>query len=256
MKIHHTAIVDKKAELADDVEVGPFCFIGPNVKVDSGTKISSHAVLDGYTIIGKNNKIYTGAVIGSITQDLKYKGDKSYVKIGDNNIIREYVTINSGTKKGSSTIVGNNALLMAYSHIAHDCIINDAAIIANAGTLAGYVTIGEKAVVGGLVGIHQFVRVGKLAIIGGCSKAVQDVVPYSNCDGHPLRIYGLNTMGLKRAGISQKSRAHLKKAFRLLFDSGLSISHALERMKSEVPKCSEVAHLIEFVSTSERGISR
>jgi len=256
MRIHHTAIVDKKAELADDVEVGPFCFIGPNVKVGSGTKIGTHVVLDGYTIIGKNNRIYTGAVIGSITQDLKFKGDKSYVKIGDNNIVREYVTINLGTKEGSSTIVGNKVLLMAYSHIAHDCIINDGAIIANAGTLAGYVTIGEKAVVGGLVGIHQFVRVGKLAIIGGCSKVVQDVVPYSNCDGHPLRIYGLNTMGLKRAGISQESRTHLKKAFRLLFNSGLSISHALERMKSDVPNCPEVAHLKEFVSTSERGISR
>ncbi len=256
MKIHPTAIVDKKAQLADDVEVGPYCFIGPNVKIGSGTKIGPHAVLDGYTTIGRNNKIYTGAVIGSITQDLKYKGEKSYVKIGDDNIIREYVTINLGTKKGSSTIVGNNVLLMAYSHIAHDCIINDGAIIANAGTLAGYVTIGEKAVVGGLVGIHQFVRIGKLAVIGGCSKVVQDVVPYSNCDGHPLKVYGLNTIGLKRAGISEGSRTHLKKTFKLLFNSGLSISHALERIKSEVPNCPEVAYLIEFVSTSERGISR
>lgn len=256
MKINPTAIVDKKAQLADDVDVGPYCFIGPNVKIESGTKIGPHAVLDGHTTIGRNNRIFTGAVIGSITQDLKYKGEESYVKIGDNNIIREYVTVNLGTKKGSSTIVGNNVLLMAYSHIAHDCIINDGAIIANAGTLAGYVTIEEKAVVGGLVGIHQFVRIGKLAIIGGCSKVVQDVVPYSNCDGHPLEVYGLNTVGLERAGISQRSRAHLKKAFKLLFNSELSVSHALERIKSEVPNCPEVAHLIEFVSTSERGISR
>ncbi|KPK41282.1 MAG: UDP-N-acetylglucosamine acyltransferase [Omnitrophica WOR_2 bacterium SM23_29] len=256
MKIHHTAIVDKKAQLADDVEVGPYCLIGSNVKVGSGTKIGPHAVLDGYITVGKNNKIFTGAVIGSITQDLKYKGERSYVKIGDNNIIREYVTINLGTKKGSSTIIGNDVLLMAYSHIAHDCVINDEAIIANAGTLGGYVTIEQKAVVGGLVGIHQFVRIGKLAIIGGCSKVVQDVVPYSNCDGHPLRVYGLNTIGLKRAGVSQDSRAHLKKAFRLLFNSGLSIAHALKRIRSEVPNCPEVAHLIEFVSTSKRGISR
>ncbi len=256
MKIHPTAIVDKKAELADDIQVGPYCFIGPNVRVGSGTKIGPQAVLDGFTTIGKKNKIFTGAVIGSITQDLKYRGEESYVKIGDNNIIREYVTINLGTKKGSSTVVGNNVLLMAYSHIAHDCVINDGAIIANAGTLAGYVTIEEKAVVGGLVGIHQFVRVGKLAIIGGCSKVVQDVVPYSNSDGHPLKIYGLNTVGLERAGISQRSRTRLKKAFKLLFNSGLSVSHALKRIKSEVPNCPEVAHLMEFVSTSERGISR
>lgn len=256
MKIHPTATVDKKAELADDVEVGPYCLIGPNVKVGDGTKIGPHAVLDGYTTIGRNNRVFAGAVIGSITQDLKYKGEKSYVRIGDNNIIREYVTINLGTKKDSATIIGNSVLLMAYSHIAHDCVIKDGAIIANAGTFAGYVTIGEKAVVGGLVGIHQFVRVGKLAIIGGCSKVVQDVVPYSNCDGHPLKVYGLNTIGLKRAGISEKSRTNLKKAFKLLFSSGLSISNALKCIKTEIPICAEVTHLIEFVSSSERGIAR
>src|SRR3989338_1299548 len=160
MKIHPTAIVDKKAELADGVEVGPYCLIGPDVKVGSGTVIGAHAVIDGYTTIGKNNRIFTGAVIGSITQDLKYKGEKSYVRIGDNNIIREYVTVNMGTAKNSSTVVGNNVLLMAYSHVAHDCIIKDGAIIANCGTFAGYVTVEEKAVIGGLTGIHQFVRVG------------------------------------------------------------------------------------------------
>lgn len=256
MKIHPTAIVDKKAELADGVYVGPYCFIGPNVKIGAGTSIGAHAVIDGYTTIGKANKIFTGAVIGSITQDLKYKGEKSYVKIGDNNIIREYVTVNMGTDKDSSTVIENNVLLMAYSHVAHDCVIKDGAIIANAGTLAGYVTIEEKAVIGGLVGIHQFVRIGRLAIIGGCSKVVQDVVPYSNSDGHPLKMYGLNALGLERAGVSKDSRNYLKKAFRILFNSGLSILHALEVIKSDVPKCPEVEYLIKFVSASERGISR
>lgn len=256
MKIHPTAIVDKKAQLADDVEVGPYCFIGPNVKIGSGTVIGVHAVIDGYTTIGKNNRIFTGAVIGSITQDLKFKGKKSYVKIGDNNIIREYVTINMGTETDSSTIIGNNVLLMAYSHIAHDCVIKDRAIIANAGTLAGYVTVEEKATIGGLTGIHQFVRIGKLAIIGGCSKVVQDVVPYSNCDGHPLKVYGLNTVGLERAGVSRESRTHLKKAFKILFNLGLSIPHALEKIKAEVPKNPEVEEVIKFITTSERGISR
>jgi UDP-N-acetylglucosamine acyltransferase len=256
VKIHSTAIVDKKARLADDVEVGAYSFIGPNADIASKTVIGSHAVIDGYTTIGKNNRIFTGAVIGEITQDLKYKGEKSYVRIGDNNIIREYVTVNMGTVKDSSTVVGNNVLLMAYSHVAHDCIIKDGAVIANCGTFAGYVTIEEKAVIGGLTGIHQFVRVGRLAIIGGCSKVVQDVVPYSNCDGHPLKIYGLNTVGLERAGVPQESRALLKKAFKLLFSSRLTVPNALKKIKSDVPPCPEVNYLIEFISKSERGISR
>jgi UDP-N-acetylglucosamine acyltransferase len=256
MKIHPTAIVDKKAKLADDVEVGPYSFIGPNVDIASGTVVGAHAVIEGHTTIGKGNRIFTGAVIGSVTQDLKYKGEKSYVRIGDDNIIREYVTINLGTAKDSSTVIGNKVLLMAYSHVAHDCIIKDGAIIANCGTFAGYVTIEEKAVIGGLTGIHQFVRIGRLAIIGGCSKVVQDVAPYSNCDGHPLKVYGLNTVGLERAGIPQESRTYLKKAFKILFNSGLTISHALDEIKSEVPKSPEVNYLIEFVSASKRGISR
>ncbi|MFH0771158.1 MAG: acyl-ACP--UDP-N-acetylglucosamine O-acyltransferase [Candidatus Omnitrophota bacterium] len=256
MKIHPTAIVDKKAQLADDVEVGPYCFIGPNVKIGNKTSIGAHVVLDGYTTIGDNNKIFAGAVIGSMAQDLKYKGDRSYVVIGDNNIIREYVTINMGTNKDSSTIVGDNVLLMAYSHVAHDCVIKDGVVIANSGTFAGYVTIEEKAVIGGLVGIHQFVRVGKLAIIGGCSKVVQDVVPYANCDGHPLKVYGLNTIGLKRAGISENSRSALKKAFKIIFDSGLAIPSVLKKIRSEVPGCPEVNELIKFINSSERGISR
>ncbi|HRZ67775.1 MAG TPA: acyl-ACP--UDP-N-acetylglucosamine O-acyltransferase, partial [Candidatus Omnitrophota bacterium] len=196
MKIHPTAIVDKKAELAGSVEVGPYAFIGPDVKIGDGTVVGAHAVIDGYTSIGRNNRIFTGAVIGSITQDLKFKGERSFVKIGDGNIIREYVTVNMGTDRDSSTVVGNNVLLMAYSHVAHDCIVKDGAILANCVALAGYVTIEEKAVIGGLSGVHQFVRIGRLAIIGGCSKATQDVVPFSNCDGHPLKIYGLNTVGL------------------------------------------------------------
>jgi UDP-N-acetylglucosamine acyltransferase len=212
--------------------------------------------MDGYTTIGRNNRIFTGAVIGSITQDLKFKGERSYVKIGDNNIIREYVTINMGTNEESSTVIGNKVLLMAYCHVAHDCVIKDGAIIANCGTFAGYVTVEEKADIGGLTGVHQFVRIGKLAIIGGCSKVTQDVVPYSMSDGHPLKVYGLNTVGLERADVPQESRNALKKAFKILFNSGLTVSHALDEIKSEVPKCPEVDYLVEFTVASERGISR
>ena len=256
MNIHPTAIVDKKAELADGVEVGPYCFIGPNVRIGSGTVIGAHAVIDGYTAIGRNNRIFTGAVIGSITQDLKFKGEKSYVKIGDNNIIREYVTVNMGTEKESSTVVGDNALLMAYSHVAHDCIVKDGAILANCVALAGYVTIEEKDIIGGLCGVHQFVRIGKLAIIGGCSKATQDVVPFSNCDGHPLKVYGLNTIGLERSKVSHESKLNLKKAFKILFNSGLSLKHASEKAEKENRPCKEVSYLINFVKSSERGVAR
>lgn len=256
MKIHPKALVDKKACLAGSVEVGPYAFIGPNVKIGPGTVIGAHAVIDGYTTIGKDNRIFTGAVVGSITQDLKFKGERSFLKIGDGNIIREYVTVNTGTDKGSSTVIGNNVLLMAYSHVAHDCIVKDGAILANCVALAGYVTIEEKAVIGGLSGVHQFVRIGRLAIIGGCSKATQDVVPFSNCDGHPLKIYGLNTIGLERAGVSKQSKANLKKAFKILFNSGLNIPSAVKQIKSEVPKCPETDELVKFVNASERGISR
>ncbi|MFA5149204.1 MAG: acyl-ACP--UDP-N-acetylglucosamine O-acyltransferase [Candidatus Omnitrophota bacterium] len=256
MKIHPTAIVDKKAELAGSVEVGPYAFIGPDVKIGAGTVIGAHAVIDGFTSIGRDNRIFTGAVVGSVTQDLKFKGERSFVKIGDGNIIREYATVNMGTDRDSSTVIGNNVLLMAYSHIGHDCIVRDGAILANCVALAGYVTIEEKAIIGGLSGVHQFVRIGRLAIIGGCSKATQDVVPFSTCDGHPLKIYGLNTIGLDRAGVPKQSKANLKKAFKVLFNSGLNISSAIKQINAEVPKCPEVDELIKFVQASERGIAR
>ncbi|MFZ5800656.1 MAG: acyl-ACP--UDP-N-acetylglucosamine O-acyltransferase, partial [Candidatus Omnitrophota bacterium] len=201
MRIHPTAIIDPKAKLASDVEVGAHSFIGPDVEVGAGCKIGINCVLDGNITVGKGCRIFTGAVLGSPPQDLKFKGEKSFLKIGDNNIIREYCTLNMGTGEGGLTQVGNGNLLMAYSHIAHDCIVGDDCIIANCGTLAGHVTIEDRAVVGGLVAIHQFVRMGKISIVGGCSKVVQDIPPFSTCDGHPTKVYGLNLLGLQRAGI-------------------------------------------------------
>jgi UDP-N-acetylglucosamine acyltransferase len=256
MKIHPTAVVHPKANLADDLEVGPYSIIDENVTIGSHNKIGAFCCLEGWTVLGKNNRIFTGAVIGSIPQDLKFKGEKTYLKIGDNNIIREYVTINRGTQAKGETVIGNNNLLMAYSHIAHDCIIGNDTIIANVGTLAGHVTIEDMAIVGGLVAIHQFVRVGTLSIIGGCSKVVQDIPPYSTCDGHPTKVYGLNAVGLRRAGISSEVLTNLKSAFKILFNSGLSTSHALERIEKEIPKSPEVLHLIKFVRSSERGVCK
>ncbi len=255
-KIHPTAIVSKKAKLADNVQVGPYTIIGDNVIIGKATKIYAYCVIEGNTTIGSGCEIFTGAVIGSRPQDLKYKGEKSFLKIGDNNIIREYSTFNPGTGEGSKTIVGNNNLFMAYSHIAHDCVIGNNCAIANNGTLAGHVTIEDKAVVGGLVAIHQFVRIGALSIIGGCSKVVQDIPPYSTCDGHPARVYGLNLVGLKRNGIPKDSIEQLDRAFRILFSAGLTTKHALDKVKKEVPSGNEVSYLVNFIKNSQRGIAR
>ena len=256
IKIHKTAVVDKKAKLDDGVEIGPYAIIGPHVTIKADTKIGSHCVIDGWTTLGKGNKLFTGAVIGSQTQDLKAKGEKSFVQIGDRNTFREYITVNSGTDKNTKTVIGNDNLFMAYSHIAHNCIVGNKIVIANLGTLAGHVVVEDSAIIGGMVAIHQFTKIGKMAIIGGCSKVVKDVVPFSIADGHPARIYGLNLVGLKRNGISDKTRSELKQAFRTLFASKSPISSALQNVESKDLKSKEVRHLVEFIKESERGIAR
>jgi UDP-N-acetylglucosamine acyltransferase len=255
VKIHPTAIVSKKAKLDKDVSVGPFSIIGDNVTVYSGTKIGANCVIDGRTRIGKCCEIFTGAVIGSRPQDLKYKDEKSFLEIGDANIIREYCTFNPGTEEGSKTTVGNNNLFMAYSHVAHDCLVGNDCIIANNGTLAGHVTIEDKAVIGGLVAVHQFVKIGALSIVGGCSKVVQDIPPYSTCDGHPAKVYGLNLVGLRRHKISRDSIQTLNHAFNTLFNTGLSPKHALEQIEKEVKRSQEVIHLVDFIKNSQRGLA-
>lgn len=252
-QVHPTAIVSKKAKLADGVEVGPYVIIGDNATIGAKTIIHANCVIEGLTTIGSGCEIFTGAVIGSRPQDLKYKGEKSFLEIGDNNIIREFCTFNPGTGEGGKTVVGSNNLFMAYSHIAHDCTVGNSCAIANNGTLAGHVTIEDRAVVGGLVAIHQFVRIGMLSIIGGCSKVVQDIPPYSTCDGHPARVYGLNLIGLRRHGIVKDSIEELDRAFRILFNSGFIPKHALEKLK-EVSYGAEVSYLVNFIKNSQRGI--
>jgi len=260
MKIHNTAIIDKSAKLAKDVEVGPYSVIGPNVKIGAGTKIGSHCVIDRWTAIGKNCRIFASAAIGGIPQDLKFKGERSFVKIGDNNTIREFVTINRGTTRDSTTKIGNNNLLMAYAHIAHNCNIGNNVIIANACAMAGYVSVEDKVIIGGMVGIHQFVNIGTMAIIGGCSKVVRHIPPYAMVDGHPTKNYGLNIIGLNRAGISKKAKLSLNHAFKILFNSGLSLPHALKEIQNTIPPTKEVKHLIHFLKTvrtdTRRGVCR
>jgi len=254
--IHPSAIISPQAKLDNNVSVGPFSIISGQVCIGADTKIGAHCVIEGNTTIGKNCEIFTGAVVGSRPQDLKFKGEKVFLEIGNNNIIREYCTLNPGTAEGSKTEVGNDNLLMAYSHVAHDCHVGNGCILANNSTLAGHVSIEDKAVIGGIVAIHQFVRIGMLAIIGGCSKVVQDIPPFSTCDGHPARIFGLNLIGLRRKGISHDAIKKIDQAFKLIFNSGLSAKHALERVEKEIEKTQEVDYLINFVKSSERGLTR
>lgn len=255
MNIHPTAIISKKAELGSDVTVGPYSIIADNVIVGSNTKIGAFCVVEGHTFLGKNCQVFTGAVIGSKPQDLKYKDERSSLEIGDNNIIREYCTMNPGTGEAGKTIVGSDNLFMAYSHIAHDCRVGNGCVFANNGTLAGHVTVEDKAVIGGLVAIHQFVRVGKLAIIGGLSKVIQDIPPYSTCDGHPARVYGLNLIGLRRSNFTKEAITQLNKAFKILFHSQLSLKSAIGELEVEISQNKEIDYLIQFIKGSQRGIT-
>ncbi len=253
--IHPTAIINSGAKIASDVEIGPYTVIDGNVKIALGTKIASFCTITGYTEIGKNNSIFSNTVLGSIPQDLKYKGEKSCLVIGDGNKIREFITMNPGTGEGGKTEIGNNNLIMAYAHIAHDCVVGNNVIIANVGTLAGHVEIEDGAILGGLAAIHQFVKVGRLAIIGGGSKVTQDIPPFSMCDGHPAKIRGLNIEGLKRAGYSAEERMILKKAFKILFLSKHPLSNAIEVASKEC-KSKDVDLLLNFMAESKRGICR
>jgi UDP-N-acetylglucosamine acyltransferase len=256
MNIHETAIIDKNVKLGKGVCVGPYAVINSNVTIGEDTSVGAHCVIGEFTSIGKNCQLFSGVVAGSITQDKKFTRKKSFLEIGDNNIIREYATINRGTEENSRTIIGNGCLLMAYSHVAHDCVIKDNVVIANCGTLAGYVVLENGVIVGGLAAIHQFVRVGTMAIIGGCSKVVQDIVPYAMADGHPAKIYKVNTLGLERAAFSEESRDSLKRAFRIIFSMKLNIKNALSEIEKQITPTNEVTTLVNFIKDSERGIAR
>ncbi len=256
VQIHPQALVSERAFLSCGVEVGAFSIIEDEVKIGENTKVGPNCFITGATTIGKNCRIFKGAVVGSPPQDLKYKGEKTYLEIGDNNIIREFVTINPGTEEGSKTIIGNNNLIMAYSHIAHNCRIADNCILANGATLAGHVEIEERVVIGGLVAIHQFCRLGKFSIVGGCSKVVQDIPPYSLADGHPAKVRGVNLVGLKRAGFSKESINILHKAFKVLFFESHTLGVASEIIEKGLPLTPEIEYLLKFLKDSKRGISR
>lgn len=254
--IHPQAIVSKSATLSQGVEVGPFSLIEDNVTIGKDTKIGPGCFITGSTTIGQNCQIFKGAVIGSPPQDLKYNGQHSYIEIGNFNVIREYVTVNPGTEEGSKTQIGSNNLIMAYSHIAHNCKVGNHCVLANAATLAGFVEIEDKVIVGGLVAIHQFCRVGKLAIIGGCSKVVQDIPPFSMADGHPAKIKGLNSVGLKRAEVSADTIQTLKKAFKILFFENHSFDAARKLVEKDLSISPNIEYLLSFLQSTQRGIAK
>jgi len=254
--IHPTAVVDPDAALEEGVEVGPFAVIGHHVKIGADTKIHSHAVVDGYTTIGPRCEIFPGAAIGLRCQDLKYGGEKTYVRIGEGTTIREYATINSSTGEGDATVVGRHCLIMAYCHIAHNCVLGDEVIMANVASLAGHITVEDKAILSGLVAVHQFVRIGRMSMTGGASKVNQDVPPYALSDGNPCRVRGVNVVGLKRRNVPHKTRVALHRAFKTLFFDGHPMSRAIELVENEQPQLPEVKHLLEFVRASARGVGR
>ncbi|MEG0797166.1 MAG: acyl-ACP--UDP-N-acetylglucosamine O-acyltransferase [Acidaminococcaceae bacterium] len=255
-KIHETAVVHKGAILGKNVEIGPYAVIGPNVVIGDGTKVHAHVVIDNWTTIGRNCEFFPGCSIGADPQDLKFAGEKTYTVIGDGVHVRECATINRATGEENETRLGNNVLMMAYTHVAHNCIVGNNVIMSNVATLAGHVTVEDRVVIGGLAAVHQFVKVGRNAMIGGMSKIVQDIPPFVIVDGNPAHVAGLNSVGISRAGVAPEIRSNLKKAYRMLYRSGLTLDQAVAMMEQELDSSEEVEHMLRFLRNVERGICR
>lgn len=254
--IHPTAVIGDGADIGEGAEIGPYCVIGPDAKVGGGTVLKSHVVLDGHTTIGSNCTIFPFASIGTQTQDLKFKGGTTYVEVGDDTTLREYVTVNSGTEDGEVTRVGSGCNLLAYSHVAHGCQVGNGVIMSNAVQLAGHVIVEDYAIIGGISGVHQFVRIGTMCMVGGCTKIGQDLAPYLLADGNPAKVHGINSIGLKRRGVPDETCKTLKKAFKIIYRDKLPVKDAVAKVKAELDECEELERLIAFVQASERGILR
>jgi UDP-N-acetylglucosamine acyltransferase len=253
-RIHPTAIISPDAELGSDVEVGPYAIIGDNCVVGDGCVISPRATLERNVTLGANVKVGIGTILGGLPQDLKFAGEETTVEIGDGTVIREYTTINRGTAQSFKTSVGKSCLLMSYVHLGHDCHIGNNVILSNVVQLAGHVTIDDRAIVSGLSAVHQFVRIGRHSFIGGCSRVSKDIPPFLKAVGNPVKLYGLNTVGLQRSGMDEATIRELKRAYRLLFRSDLNVSQAMERVQNELEPMTEVRELVRFVEASERGV--
>ncbi|MEN8688102.1 MAG: acyl-ACP--UDP-N-acetylglucosamine O-acyltransferase [Desulfuromonadales bacterium] len=255
--IHPTAIIQPGAKIAENVSIGPFSVIGENVSIGSGTTVAAHVVIEGWTEIGSDNQLYQFSSIGAPPQDLKYSGEQTCLKIGDRNRIREFVTLNRGTAEGGGvTSIGNDNLFMAYSHVAHDCIVNDHTILANSATLAGHVEIESSAILGGLSAVHQFCRIGCHTMISGGAMVAQDIPPYTVAQGDRAKTMGLNLIGMKRRGFSEETIRGIKKAYRIIFRSGMRLEEALALVVKELESTAELDHFVNFIKQSQRGIAR
>jgi UDP-N-acetylglucosamine acyltransferase len=255
--IHPTAIISPNAKIGADVEIGPYSVIGERVSIGDGTRIGPHVVMQGPTTIGRNNQFFQFCSIGEIPQDLKFNMEDTELIIGDNNTFREFITINRGTAGGGGrTVIGSNCLLMAYTHVAHDCLVGNGVIMANNATLAGHIRIDDHAIVGGISGVHQFVHIGSYAMIGGLTGVSKDVPPFTLAVGQRASLHGLNLTGLKRHGFSAAAISELKAAYKLLFRSNLTIDEAVRQIETGAPGCPEVRMLVDFIQQSERGITR
>lgn len=253
-QIHPTAIISPRAELADDVAVGPHTIIEDNVIIGAGCKIASSALIASGARLGSDVMVHHGAVVGTIPQDLKFVGEESTLVVGDATTIREYATLNRGTAERGETTVGKHCLIMAYAHIAHDCVLGDHVIMANSVNLAGHIEIDDHAILGGLLPVHQFVKIGVHAMIGGGFRVQQDVCPYALAGGYPMKIVGLNAIGLKRRGFKQEAIKALQTVFKILFFSGLNTTQAVQRIKNELEMIPEVQTVLDFIDRSDRGL--
>ncbi|MFH0924458.1 MAG: acyl-ACP--UDP-N-acetylglucosamine O-acyltransferase [bacterium] len=251
--IHNTAVIDQKAKISEGVEIGPYAII-EEAEINKGCIIGANAFIGQNTVLKENCQIYPHAVIGTPPQDLKYKGEKTYLRVGKGTVIREFANVNRGTTHTGETTIGDNVFIMAYSHVAHDCRIGNNVILANAATLAGHIIIEDYAIIGGLTAIHQFVRVGKYALVGGGSGIPKDILPYAKVSGNRANVYGINSIGLKRHDVDMDVIHEIKKFFKLFFHSGLNTTQALEKINVEVGQIEEVKYLIAFIKNSERGV--
>jgi UDP-N-acetylglucosamine acyltransferase len=257
MKAHPTAIIHPRAQVAGSVTIGPYSLIGEHVELGEGTEVMSHVVIDGHTCIGKDNRIYPWASIGLPPQDLKYAGEPTRVEIGDGNTLREFITIHRGTGESGVTRIGDHNLLMAYVHIAHDCVIGSHVVMGNAASLAGHVEVQDFAIVEPFCGIHQFCRVGQYAFLGAYSVVNKDILPYSKMSApRPVDMYGANTIGLERRGISKEEISELQAALKLLSRSKLNTTQALEAIAAKRFRSPHVQALVDFIKTSERGVTK
>lgn len=253
-RVHATAIIDPTAQLGRDVEIGPWAIVGPKCEVGDGARIGARVTLERNVRLGQRVSVGIGAILGGDPQDLKFRGEETWVEIGDDTTIREYATINRGTAHSVTTRVGKHCFLMSYVHLAHDCHLGDHIIISNGTQLAGHVQVEDRAIISGLCAVHQFARIGRHSFIGGCSRVSQDVPPYVRAVGNPIKLFGLNSVGLQRSGFEEPVVRELKKAYRFCFRSDLNLSQGVDKARAELELIPEVQHFLEFIEASQRGV--